>query len=95
MDYKRAYEELRDVYLKDKQVADELVEMNEKLKQNLLAEEEEHNETMKKHDELVELVMDYFKKMEAWDNEGILTLPKRAFEYSLAEAALRKAVGKD
>jgi hypothetical protein len=27
MDYKRAYEELREVYLKDKQVADELAEL--------------------------------------------------------------------
>jgi hypothetical protein len=27
MDYKRAYEELRDVYLKDKQTADELAEL--------------------------------------------------------------------
>jgi hypothetical protein len=30
MDYKRAYEELREVYLKDKQAADELAELVEK-----------------------------------------------------------------
>jgi hypothetical protein len=103
MDYKRAYEELREVYLQDRQVADELVKMNEKLKQNLLAEEEEHNETMKKHDELVELIKQVHHEIKGITRcrvgfigeYQVYCCQLERYRIDRLEAALCKAVGKD
>jgi hypothetical protein len=75
---------------------DELVKINEKLKQNLLAEEEEHNETMKKHDELAELMACFFAIQDAmiWGRPIYGNASIRLMERNRLSKALRKALRK-
>jgi hypothetical protein len=80
MDYKRAYEELREVYLKDKQTADELAEL------------------VAWYFECLDADLDYnwFFAIKRVDNEQIENADEE-FDLTVkeAEAALRKAAGKD